>query len=77
VYWLCFLTPQGISVVIQPGASLVSARMKAALANLQQGEFSEGHELDRGLIKKIPKALIGRCLSQQEAQRLLKRLAKT
>jgi hypothetical protein len=34
-------------MVIEPGASLIHARMRASLANLDQGEFTEGHELDR------------------------------
>ena len=33
-----------ISVVIEPGASLVHARMHAALAELDEGDFTEGHE---------------------------------
>jgi hypothetical protein len=36
---------EAISVVIEPGPSLVHARMKASLANLDQGEFTEGHGL--------------------------------
>jgi len=35
------------SIVIEPGASLVRARMRALLAELGEGEFTEGHELDR------------------------------
>ena len=30
-----------------------------ALANLDQGEFTEGHELDRKTEKQVPKAMIG------------------
>jgi hypothetical protein len=33
--------------------------------------FTEGHELDRRTEKQIPKAMIGRRLSQEEAKRLL------
>jgi hypothetical protein len=51
-----------ISVVIEPGASLIHARMRAALAELDQGEFTESHKLDRRTEKQIPKAMIGRRL---------------
>jgi hypothetical protein len=43
--------------------------MRAALANLDQGEFTEGHELDRKW--RVPKEIVGRRLSQEEAKRLL------
>ena len=33
-----------ISVVIEPGPSLVHARMRAALAGLDEGEFTEGQK---------------------------------
>jgi hypothetical protein len=46
--------------------------MCAALANLDEGEFTEGHELDRKW--KVAKAMIGRRLSQAEAKRLLAKL---
>ena len=41
----------------------------AAFAGLDEGIFTEGHELDRKW--QVPKAMIGRRLSQQEAKRLL------
>ena len=43
--------------------------MRAALANLDEGEFTEGHELDRKW--KVAKEMAGRRLSQAEAKRLL------
>jgi hypothetical protein len=69
LYWLCYRHNNQISVVIEPGASLIHARMRAALANLDQGEFTEGHELDRKW--KVAKEMVGRRLSQAEAKRLL------
>jgi len=68
-YWLCYQHNKRISVVIEPGVSPIHARMRAGLANLDEGEFTEGHELDRKW--RVPKAMIGRRLSQEEAKRLL------
>jgi len=70
-FWLCYRHNNQISVVIEPGASLVHARMRASLAELDQGEFTEGHELDRKW--KVAKQMVGRRLSQEEAKRLLAR----
>jgi hypothetical protein len=45
---MALLPPQNqISVVIRPGASTIHARMRAALAELDEGTFAEGHKLDR------------------------------
>jgi hypothetical protein len=43
--------------------------MRAALHGLDEGELTEGHELDRKW--KVAKEMIGRRLSQEEAKRLL------
>jgi hypothetical protein len=56
LYWLCYRHNNQISVVIEPGASLIHARLRAALANLDQGEFTEGHELDRKW--RVPKEMV-------------------
>jgi hypothetical protein len=69
LYWLCYRHNNQISVVIQPGASLVHARLRASLSGLDEGEFTEGHKLDRKM--RVAKAMIGRRLSQTEAKRLL------
>jgi hypothetical protein len=69
LYWLCYRHNNQISVVIEPGASLIHARLRASLDGLDEGDFTEAHELDRRW--QIPKAMIGRRLSQAEAKRLL------
>src|SRR5262249_55606887 len=47
LYWLCYRHNNQISVVIEPGASLIHAKMRSVIDGLDQGEFTEGHELDR------------------------------
>jgi hypothetical protein len=71
LYWLCYRHNNQISVVIEPGASPTHARMRAALNGLDEGAFTEGHELVRKW--RVPKEMIGRRLSQEEAKRLLAR----
>ena len=71
LYWLCYRHNNQIAVVIEPAASLVHARMLAALGGLGRGTFTEGHELDLKTEKRVPNAMIGRRLSQEEAKRLL------
>jgi hypothetical protein len=44
---------------------------RAILDGLDESNFTEGHELDRKTTKQVPKAMIGRRLSQEEAKRLL------
>jgi hypothetical protein len=72
LYWLCYRNGDQIWVVIEPAPSFIHARMRASLSGLDQGEFTEGHELDRKW--QVPKAMIGRRLAQTEAKRLLAKL---
>jgi hypothetical protein len=51
----------------QNGLSRLIARMRASLAGLDEGTFTESHEL-------VPKAMIERLLSQEEAKRLLAKI---
>ena len=57
IYWLVYRHNNSISVVIETGASIIHARMCAALAGLDEGEFTEGHELDRKW--KVAKETVG------------------
>jgi len=47
LYWLCYRHNNSISVVIEPSHSLIYARLRASIDGLDQGEFTEGHELPR------------------------------
>ena len=47
LYWLAYRHNNQISVVIEPAHSLIYARLRASLGGLDEGEFTEGHELDR------------------------------
>jgi hypothetical protein len=40
LYWLCYRHNNQISVVIEPGASLVHARLRASLKGLDEGTFA-------------------------------------
>jgi hypothetical protein len=69
-YWLCYRHNNQTCVLIEP-ALLAHARSPPSyLDGLGQGEFTEGHKLDRKW--KIAKEMIGRRLKQGEAKRLLK-----
>jgi hypothetical protein len=49
----------------------MGADASAGVIALDEGTFTEGYELDRNTEKQVPKAMIGRRLSQEEAKRLL------
>ena len=74
LFWLVYRHNNQISVVIEPAPSLIHARMRAALAELDEGEFTEGHELPGKW--KVAKEMIARRLSQEEAKRLLARFGR-
>ena len=72
LYWLVYRHNNSIFVVIEPGASIIHARMRSAIAGLDEGDFTEGHELDRKM--KVAKEMVERRLSQEEAKKLLAKL---
>ena len=59
--WFCQRHNNQISGAIEPTAFLVHAKMCAALANRDEGMFTEAHELNRKW--RVPKEMIGRRLS--------------
>jgi hypothetical protein len=62
MFWLVFRTESSPYVILQPASTLIHARLVASV-NGATGEFQEGHQLDKKIVKKIPPALIGKPLS--------------
>ncbi len=76
MFWLVFDADEGRVVVIQPGATLIFARVLAASQSQVVGKFVEGHRLDPKQVKRIPKSMIGKAITAKQAEALLRRLAK-
>ncbi len=47
LFWLVYRYSNEVFVIIEPGASIIHARLRSAIDGLDEGEFTEGHELDR------------------------------
>jgi hypothetical protein len=73
MWWLVFRHNGNVVVSIQPAYSLIGARLRARLADIE-GEFVEGHQFDAAMAKKVPTDMIGRALIRKEAEELLQRL---
>jgi hypothetical protein len=58
LFWLVFKKGDDLTVVIHPASALVYARMEAAKLGLDEGIFSEGHQLDAKLSKRVPKNMM-------------------
>ena len=74
MFWLVFRTESSPYVILQPASTLIHARLVASV-NGATGEFQEGHQLDKKIVKKIPPALIGKPLSGKQAAKLLDRIS--
>jgi hypothetical protein len=57
-FWLVFKKGKAVTLLIQPAGDIITARMRAMLANVP-GEFREGYKLDDKMAKKVPKKQIG------------------
>jgi hypothetical protein len=78
LWWLVYnRNDQVLGVVIIEAASLVSARMRAALGGLDvDATFAEGHELDAKRAAQVQARFVGRVLSRKEAAGLLDRVER-
>jgi hypothetical protein len=73
LWWLAFNTPKGTAVWIQEAHEVSMARLKASMAGAPD-DFKEYLELDTKTAKRVPKNLIGKTLSNDQANALLKQL---
>src|SRR5262245_32038214 len=71
LYWLCYRHNNQISSSL---GLTHSCSYACALAELDEGEFTEGHELDSKW--RVPKAMIGSRLTQEVAKRLLSKFER-
>jgi len=71
LFWMTFETAEGTAVFIQPAYELGMARLRALLAGSPE-EFKEGFHLDPKMTKKVPNKMIGRLLTAEQGQALLK-----
>lgn len=74
LFWLCYQLDDRVDVIIQRANSLIQARMICAIESIDDGEFTEGHQLDPKMAKRVPKDLIGKRLSPEEATAVLRLL---
>ena len=74
LYWLTYRVNDDLCVVLQPADSLIAAKLTAATRTVPEGTFAEAHPLHAKTAKRVPKHLIGHCLTHKQALDLIKRL---
>ena len=74
LFWLVHDIDGERTVRIEDAGALIFARLQAAIGGLK-GSFVEAHALDAKLAKKIPRRMVGRALTADEAAAVLDRLS--
>lgn len=62
-------------LLLQPASTLYARVCFAMKRSEERGRFVEAHQLNAKTVRKSPKDMIGKCLSQRQASRLLKEIA--
>ena len=73
MFWLVYSRGTNTEVLIYPSGFMLMARFKIAMSGYD-GDFVEGHRLDRKVAAKIPEKSIGKPLSRKRAEDLLRKL---
>jgi hypothetical protein len=73
LFWIVNKHEGARRVFLQEGSYVVMARLKANLAG-HEGEFVEAHDLGAAMARKVPKKMIGRVLTADEAEKLLEKM---
>jgi hypothetical protein len=77
LWLLCYRRSGKIEIAIVRGASLMHARLRAALDGIDaDATFAEGRELDAERAARVRPGYLGRMLSREEAAGLLDRIGR-
>jgi hypothetical protein len=74
LFWLVHEIDGERRVMIREDSTLIFAKVKAAIDGFG-GVFVEAHQLDAKTAQKIPRKMIGRALTADEAAKVLDRLS--
>ena len=75
LFWLAKTVDGERRYWLQEASWPIYAMLRAAMAGFTGGRPDEIIELDKRATRRVPKNMIGRVLSQGEAEELLKRLS--
>ena len=76
LYWVTKINDDGeMTYFLQEASTQLYASLRASIAG-QKGKPVESIELDAKTARKVPKKMIGRVLSQKEAEALLARFGE-
>jgi hypothetical protein len=75
LFWLVHEFDGERRVRVQEGGAMIFARLNAMIDGFD-GTFVEAHELDKATATKVPRKMISRVLTADEAARLLDQVAR-
>ena len=73
LFWIAKTHDGKQTYFIQEGSTALFASLRASIAG-HEGTFEEAIELDAKTARRVPRKMIGRVLTQREAEVLLRRM---